>query len=224
MNKAKRTLRAGFVMLVAFILWTVSIMTADVQPVGQKGTSVGLATLNLWFFRLTGVHMTVYNVTDWLGLAPILVCAVFGVIGFIQLIRRKSLRRVDIDIVILGVYYIAVIAGYLIFEMIPINYRPVLIDGYLEASYPSSTTLLVLSVMLSLSFQAKRRIKSLALRRAVCAASDAFAVLMVLGRAASGVHWLTDIVGSILLGSGLFLMYKGVVTLTDNKKKESSEG
>lgn len=42
--------------------------------------------------------------------------------------------------------------------MIPVNYRPVLIEGRLEASYPSSTTLLVVSVMPTLMFQAYRRV------------------------------------------------------------------
>ena len=91
--------------------------------------------------------MVIYTITDWLGLVPIFICLIFAGIGLAQLIQRKSLFRVDYDIIVLGIYYIIVIFGYLIFEMIPINYRPVLIDGFMEASYPSSTTLLVLSVM-----------------------------------------------------------------------------
>ena len=71
----------------------------------------------------------------------------FGMLGLLQWIRRKSIAKVDRDILLLGGYYILVILDYLIFEMIPINYRPILINGVMEASYPSSTTLLVLSVM-----------------------------------------------------------------------------
>ena len=100
--------------------------------------------------------MLIYTITDWLGLVPIVICMCFGVLGLVQLIKRRSLFKVDADIILLGVYYVMVIMGYLLFEMIPINYRPVLIEGYLEASYPSSTTLLVLSV----KFQIDRRIKS----------------------------------------------------------------
>ena len=140
-NKKKR-LWMGIWFLLAFLLWTALIRCVDVQAAGPNGTKVGFAAFNLWFHHLTGVHMSVYTITDWLGLVPIAVCLGFGVVGVFQLIRRKSLIRVDPDILLLGLYYVLVILAYLIFEMIPINYRPILIGGALEASYPSSTTLL----------------------------------------------------------------------------------
>lgn len=158
--KEKKLLLTGFILILAFTLWTVLIQNVDVHPIGQNNTDVGFSTLNSWFHNLTGVNMTIYYITDWLGLIPVFCCMIFGVIGFIQLVRRKSLLKVDIDILLLGIYYIIVILGYLIFEMIPINYRPVPIDGIMEASYPSSTTLLTLSVMPTVSFQAARRIRN----------------------------------------------------------------
>ena len=141
-------------------------------------------------------------------------------VGFIVwtiLIQRKSLFKVDYDIVVLGVYYIIVIFGYLIFEIIPINYRPILIDGFMEASYPSSTTLLVLSVMPTLWFQAKRRMKNEAFLKCVCVFSVLFSIFMVVGRTVAGVHWLTDIMGSILLSTGLFLLYRAIVIIIDER-------
>ena len=214
-SNGKKTLAAGLVLLACFILWTVLIRTVDVQPVGQRGTDVGFAALNTRFHRLTGVHMTLYTLTDWLGLVPILVCVVFGFVGLVQLIRRKSLLKVDADILLLGVFYIVVILAYLLFEMIPLNYRPVLIDGALEASYPSSTTLLVLSVMPTLVFQANRRIGNPRLRTAAVVFAGLFAAFMVVGRTVSGVHWLTDILGSVLLSAGLYLLYRSSVLLVE---------
>ena len=130
MNSSKRE---GFIwsgcLLLAFVLWTLLIQTVDVQPVGVNGTNVGFVAVNTWFHRLTGVHMGLYTVTDWLGLVPIAICTGFGLFGLIQWIRRKSITKVDRDILLLGGYYILVIMGYLIFEMIPINYCPILIDG-----------------------------------------------------------------------------------------------
>ena len=116
--------------------------------------------------------------------------------------------RVDPDIILLGLYYILVILAYLGFEMIPINYRPILINGALEASYPSSTTLLVLSVMPTLVFQANRRCERKTVKRAVIIFVVLFSAFMVIGRSVSGVHWATDIVGSILLSFGLFELYQ----------------
>ena len=161
----KRGLRAGAGLVLAFILWTVLILSVDVRPVWVNGTNIGFAAVNVWFHRLTGVHLWIYTVTDWLGLVPVIICVCFGVLGLVQLIRRRSLKQVDGDILLLGGYYILVILGYLIFEMIPINYRPILIDGFQEASYPSSTTLLVLSVMPTLVFQVNRRTESATVRR-----------------------------------------------------------
>ena len=217
--KKKRNLLMGIGLTCAFALWTVLIQHVDVQAVGQNGTNVGFAVFNVWFHQLTGVHMTLYTITDWLGLVPIFICMCFGVLGLVQLIKRRSLRKVDADILLLGVYYVLVIACYLIFEMIPINYRPVLIEGRLEASYPSSTTLLVLSVMPTLMFQVYRRAVNSMLRKAVAVFVFAFSAFMVIGRLISGVHWATDIVASVILSAGLFMLYRSVVLYVDNAKR-----
>ncbi len=218
-RKGFKSLLFGALYLIVFVVWTLLIQIVDVQPVGQNGTDIGFATINCYFHKLTGVHMVIYTITDWLGLVPIFICLIFAGIGLVQLIQRKSLFRVDYDIIVLGIYYIIVIFGYLIFEMIPINYRPVLIDGFMEASYPSSTTLLVLSIMPTLWFQAKRRMKNEVVLKYVCVLSALFSIFMLVGRTVAGVHWLTDIMGSILLSTGLFLLYRAVVLIIDDKAK-----
>jgi len=210
MRNAKKDFITGIVSVLAFIVWTILIQSVDVKPLGQNGTNIGLSGFNTWFHELTGVHMIIYTITDWLGLVPIVVCLIFAGVGLIQLIKRRSLLKVDLDIIILGFYYIVVIAAYLIFEMIPINYRPVLIDGFLEASYPSSTTLLVLCVMPTLIEQGKRRLPSKN-EKIITAFTIAFSLFMVIGRLISGVHWFSDIVGGVLLSIGLYYIYKAAV-------------
>ena len=219
--KWKKRLQTGIGLLLLFVLWTILIQCVDVQAVGPKGSKVGFASWNVRFHSLTGVSWTLYTVTDWLGLVPILICGCFGILGLCQWIRRKRFFRVDSDILLLGAYYLLVIVGYLLFEMVPINYRPVLIDGYLEASYPSSTTLLVLSVMPTLAFQASRRCKNRTLRRLAAGFSLLFSAFMVIGRLISGVHWATDIIGSVLLSAGLFLLYRAAAAYADRKKNEA---
>ena len=211
--KKNQNVLAGILLLVGFAVWTFLIQAVDVQPIGPNGSSVGFAALNGWFHQLTGVHWMLYTLTDWLGLVPICVCLIFAGAGFVQFVQRRSLFKVDLDIIMLGAYYVLVIFGYLLFEIVPINYRPVLIEGFLEASYPSSTTLLVLSVMPTLYFQAQRRLTPNALRQTICIFSILFSAFMVIGRLVSGVHWLTDIVGAVLLSNGIFLIYKASVNL-----------
>ncbi len=223
MMERKRRLQAGIGCLFMFVLWTILIQCVDVRPAGPRDTKVGFAVWNVWFHHLTGVNMTLYTITDWLGLVPVLICGYFGIIGLEQWIRRRKLLRVDSDILILGVYYLLVIAVYLFFEAVPVNYRPILVDGYLEASYPSSTTLLVLSVMPTLKFQADRRCAGQTIRNLASVFTILFSLLMVTGRLVSGVHWVTDIVGSVFLSTGLFLLYTAAVISMDRKKNAAGQ-
>ena len=210
-EQGKLWILAGGLALLAFTLWTILVVTIDVQGAGETGSPVGFATFNTWFHTLTGVHFALYRVTDWLGLVPVLVCLFFAGLGMAQLLCRKTLRRVDVDLLLLGLYYGLVILAYLLFEEYPVNYRPVFIDGRVEASYPSSTTLLVLAVMPTLILQANRRLNSRKAKTRIAVLTVFFTVLMVVGRLISGVHWCTDIVGAILLSTGFFCSYKGAM-------------
>ena len=214
----KKSLLIGGIFLAMFAVWTVLILTVDVQPLGQNGTSIGFAAFNCWFHHFTGVNMAIYTITDWMGLVPVTVCLIFAGVGLVQLIKRRSLFKVDADIIILGVYFAIVFLAYAIFEMIPINYRPILIEGRMEASYPSSTTLLVLSVIPALIEQIQRRLSAIRVKRIITIAAIAFSVFMVTGRLVSGVHWFTDIVGGELLSAGLFKLYKSAVMLSLKEK------
>ena len=129
-RKGLKSLLFGALFFIGFVIWTLLIKIVDVQPVGQNGTDIGFATINCYFHKLTGVHMVIYTITDCLELVAIFICLIFAGIGLVQLIQRKNLFKVDSDILVLGIYYIIVIFGYLLFEMIPINYRPILIDGF----------------------------------------------------------------------------------------------
>ena len=199
-------------LLIAFVMWTAAIRFVDVQAIGPQESSVGFATINRFVHNLTGVHMSLYTITDWLGLVPIVFVMGFGILGLIQWIKRKHLLKVDYSILALGGFYIVVMAAFILFEVFVINYRPVLIDGYLEASYPSSTTMLVMCVMPTAIMQFNARIKNDVLRRCVASAITAFIVFMVIGRLISGVHWFTDIIGGALLSAGLVLMYRAVIS------------
>ena len=209
MKKRKFCIASG--LLAAFALWTIAISLIDVQAIGPQGSTVGFATLNSMVHKLTGVHMQLYTITDWLGLVPVAFIFGFALLGLIQWIKRKHILKVDGSILVLGGFYMVVMAAYLFFERFVINYRPVLIEGFLEASYPSSTTLLVMCVMPTAMMQLCARIKNRILKRCVAVAIAAFIVFMVVGRLVSGVHWLTDIIGGALLSAGLVMMYHSII-------------
>ena len=209
----KRKIFCGALLIVAFALWTVLVRIVDVEASGPHGSLVGFATLNTLVHNALGVHMWLYTVTDWLGLVPIAVALGFAILGLCQWIKRKHISRVDRDILALGAFYIIVICVYVIFEYVVINYRPVLINGALEVSYPSSTTMLVMCVMPTAVMQMRARIKNKTVRAFVCAVLVLFTLFMVIGRLVSGVHWLSDIIGGVLVSAGLCLSYKGACRL-----------
>ena len=202
-QRSKKNLCAAIGLLASFVLWTFAVSHLDVQAIGPNGSSVGFAALNGFFHKLTGVHMALYMVTDWLGL--------------VQLSQRRSIVKVDYSILVLGGFYILVMVAYLLFEVVVINYRPVLIDGRMEASYPSSTTMLVMCVIPTAMMQLNARIKNKTIQKTVLGILAAFTVFMVIGRLISGVHWFTDIVGGALLSSGLVMLYYSVSSLSITK-------
>ena len=206
----RNTTKFGLGMLTAFALWTWAVCVVDVQPIGPLGSAVGFARLNGFVHDLVGVRMGLYDLTDWLSVIPLGLVGCFGIWGLAQWIRRRHLGRVDRSLLMLGGFYLAVLAFYGLFEIWVINHRPVLIEGLLEGSYPSSTTMLSLCVMPTAWMQLRERIRTPLLRRCTGCVFSAFTAFLVVGRLLSGVHWFSDIVGGILLSGGLLGIYRAL--------------
>ena len=225
----KKNVKSSFVvtglLLLLFVLFTVVISTVDVRPIGPEGSEVGLATLNELVFQRLGVCMIWYTITDWLGVVALLTAFCFGIIGLIQLVNRKSLLKVDTRIILLGIYYVIVIAAYVFFEMFIINYRPIILEESvgLEASYPSSHTMLVICIMGSAMVLFQQMIQKKVLRVILNVLSGIVIFVTVFGRMISGVHWFTDIVGGMLLGITLIQLYASVLRLIAWKKENNKE-
>ena len=207
----RKSFYSGLGLLALFIIWTVALGFVDVGEIGPQGSSVGFATLNKMIHNITGVHMSLYTITDWLGLVPICFIMGFGILGLCEWIKRKNLFKVDFSILTLGGFYIIVMAAYIFFEMSVVNYRPILINGILEASYPSSTTMLVMCVMPTAIMQFNARIKNSGFKKCVNILITTFIVFMVIARLLSGVHWFSDIIGGALLSGGLVMIYYAIV-------------
>lgn len=206
----RKSFYMGLGSLVLFIIWTVALRFVDVGAIGPQGSSVGFATLNKAIHNITGVHMSLYTITDWLGLIPICFIMGFGILGLYEWIKRRNLFNVDYSILTLGGFYIVVMAAYILFEIFVVNYRPILINGILEASYPSSTTILVMCVMPTTIMQFNARIKNNGFKKCMNILIAIFIAFMVIGRLVSGVHWVSDIIGGAMLSSGLVLIYYSI--------------
>lgn len=218
--KIRKNFIISGVLFLLFLLLTILVMKVDVQPIGPQQSTVGLASINQFVNEKFGVHLIWYNITDVLGDVAILVALGFGALGIVQLIKRKSLLKIDMDIILLGIYYVIVIATYVFFEIFIVNYRPIIIDGSLEASFPSSHTLLILCIMITAMLQLHKRIKNIRLRFIVHGMSIGVIVVTILGRLISGVHWVTDIVAGIILASALIMLYYSIIKVVEQKEED----
>ena len=207
--KHRRLLTSGVGLLLTVILIAL-IRFVDVALIGAQGTSIGLSHLNQFVFDFFGVNMLWYNITDWLGIAAALTAFLFAIIGLVQLIKRRSLLKVDREILALGVLYLVVIGLYIIFETVIINYRPIIMPDNTrpEASFPSSHTMLVCVIMGSAAMLINRYIKNKTLCRALRAMCFVIIIVTVVGRSIAGVHWFTDIFGGVLISVTLLSLYK----------------
>lgn len=199
--------------VILFILFTVLVQTVDVHTIGPKNSSVGFATINGLVHEFLGVHRLWYSITYWLGFVPLSTALIFAAVGFIQLVQRKSLFKVDKSILVLGGFYIVTILVYILFEFYIVNYRPILINGYLEASYPSSHTMMACCFMAAAMLECGILVKDKKINAIVSGASIIIMAVMVIGRLASGAHWFTDILGGLLASGALIMGLYSVLSM-----------
>lgn len=202
------------------------LKTYDVAAIGPDGTSVGFSTFNKAVHDFTGVNMAWYKMTDLIGYFALFICALFGLAGLIQLIRRKSLLKVDRTIIGLGFFYVVVLGLYVLFEKVIINYRPIIMPGAAapEASFPSSHTMLIIAVMASTSMVIRQYVKSRALTGLITILCTALIIITIGGRLYCGVHWATDIIGGILLSIALIELFSAFLYAGRKKRSAGQSG
>lgn len=207
-DKIKRSFLITGILFLLFAMLTAAVLRVDVQPIGPEGSPVGLATVNSFLFERIGVRLRWYEITDWLGIAAIGTALGFAVLGLVQLVKRRSLWKVDRQILLLGAFYVMVAAVYVFFEVMVVNFRPVMLYGKPETSYPSSHAMIVICIMATAMSELDRLFgKRKLLRRIFNTIAVCIMAVTVVGRMISGVHWFTDIAAGVLLSAALVMLY-----------------
>lgn len=219
MKKSKKYLCVSGLFMICFLLLIAAIKFVDVKPIGPLESKVGFASLNGKISEVFGFNQVWYDITDLLGKISILVAGFFAVLGLYQLIKRKSLKRVDGDIWLLACVYVVSAVAYVFFEKCIVNYRPVILEeNLLEASFPSSHTVLVICFVGTALHQFAHRIKDIKLKNIFVTVCAVVICVMVVGRLISGVHWFTDILGGVLLACSIVFAYAGLYEKLSLKK------
>ncbi len=210
-NKIRNNYISAIIFLILFVLFTILVKTVDVKPVGPQESLIGFSAVNIAVFNFFGQNSICYNITELIGYVALLTALFFGIYVFMQLCRRKSLIKVDFDIIFIAVLYVVTALAYIFFEIMIVNYRPVLVGGLLEASYPSSHTMLVVTILGSASMLVDRRVKNAHIKRGLKVIFSILIIATVIGRVASGFHWVTDVIGAVLLSAFLLMIYYSAV-------------
>ena len=211
MNSNKKLFISAAVCFVIFVVFTIMVKTVNVMPVGPQFSAVGFASLNKAVAEKLPYNELMYDISEVLGYLAILTVGIFGLFGIMQLFIKKGFKNVDKDLYILCGLYACVLASYVVFEKLIINYRPVILEGELEASYPYSHTMMSVTFMLAAIQQFSMRLKKENTKRLVVISCYVIGIGIIVTRFLSGVHWLTDIIGALILSSAWFLLYLGAI-------------
>lgn len=211
MQRKKNLFYAIFFSILA-VIFTILITTIDVKPIGPESSMVGFATWNLAVHQSFGFNETLYKITEILGYLLFGFVLVYAILGLVQLIKRKSFLKVDRGIIYFGTLILAMLVVYVLFDKLALNFRPVALDGELEPSYPSSHTLFALCIAGGVILLNKESFASNKFAKIISILAMFLASFTVVGRMLSGVHWITDILGGILISAALVSIYNLFLT------------
>ena len=193
----------GLIPLVLFITFTVMVRCVDAHYIEDVGY-LGFYTLNMnvnEFVRQQDNHLfdVLTDILLFLSLATVLP---FAIIGIHQLVKRKSLAKVDpLIYFMLGAYILSVV-HYVTFILTSINASPLSTPDEIKQSYPSTHVFIFITYLFVALTGLFRYIKmsKVAKISAICVVSI-LSIIMVIFRLYSGQHYLTDIIGGVLLAA-----------------------
>ena len=197
------------ILLLAFVVFTVIVSTCDVCKIDGAAAEVGLSKINEFFFARLHYNDVLYSISKYLGYALFLIIAYFGFLGLKQLIEKKSVFKVDKEILLFGGMCVVMLSIYVLFEKAIINYRPIIVDASegIEASYPSSHTFLAICLCGAGIIMFGKYIQNKNVQKLVSISLAIAGIIVVLCRFLSAVHWFTDIVGSLILGAFVIMTF-----------------
>ncbi len=194
-----------------FIFLILLILLMSVDKASNIYKEIGLYNFNKIFL------VDYYN-ESWDGFSDVIlyisILFILGLIiyGIYQLYKRKSLFKVDKDIILTGFGFVFIIIIWFIFDkFIDINYRPIAVNGSAQTSFPSTHVMLAcFSLLATTRIILKRNTNELKYNIITYGGVSILVILCSLGRILSKMHWTTDVLGAIFISLAIFFIIIGL--------------
>lgn len=158
---------------------------------------------------------------DWDLISDVILVTAFAILGalamlgLIQLISRRSLKKVDHELLMFPIPLAIMAIVYVVFEkFLILNTRP---NGSGEPSFPSTHVMITATIFFMVAVVLPRYIKS----KVLCAMFDIIMLILLVlvctGRILANMHWPTDVAGGVVFASIFAAIY---YLLIKPKKKE----
>lgn len=207
-KQGKKWFLAALILTAVFVVLTITVKYVDQKNIGSQ--VIGWATINLWWRDIIGVRNFWQIASHIFAAITLIILVMFLVWQAIALLRRKSFRTMPRHWWFFDLTLIALALCYIVFQIMVINFRPLLIDGVAELSYPSSHVLLLATLWPVFILTLSREVKSRPWLRVASVIGIIVMTVGIIARLLSGYHWFTDIIGGIMLGAVLTCWYQAL--------------
>ncbi|MBQ3436419.1 phosphatase PAP2 family protein [Candidatus Saccharibacteria bacterium] len=156
-------------------------------------------------------------ITNIILISSFVVLAVFAVLGLVQWISRKSLKKVDKQLLWMPLPLLLMAITYVVFDkFIILNVRP---NGSGEPSFPSTHVMVVATIFFVVALALPKYIKSKTARIVLELFIAALIGLTCVGRVVSQMHWISDTIGALVFAFIFSEIYRQII----KKRKKSDE-
>ena len=181
---------------------TVSIKLIDVKLYSVTNSYIGLYSINKLFvftYNISNINIFFEIISNFLFIFCLIIILLKLSFIFYEYVKNKKVSKTNINFLI---HFILMILIWIIFDkIIIINYRPILINNKLEGAFPSTHVMVSTFTLLFFAYNQKNK------KIIFYIIITSLIILQSISRILLQMHWFTDVLGGLLIGTLLFLTY-----------------
>ncbi len=158
------------------------------------------------------------KITNIILITALITLGIFVILGLCQWISRKSLKKVDKELLWFPLPLALMAITYVVFDkFLILNTRP---DGSGEPSFPSTHVMVVTTIFLLTAVILPKYIKSKIACLVLYLLMLAFVILNGVGRVLANKHWTSDVLGAVGFSFIFVAIYCLIYQLIIKKKEK----